>query len=134
MGISERKERKKEEMKKNIQDAAFEMFVKEGYAGTSLREIAKKIEYSAATIYLYYKDKDALFYDIQIQCFKKLIQSYAWRRFVVGLPTNALNKIFMSLYAEVDTEEYYDSIAKVLLKKKGSAKFPTNEDLKTALG
>jgi hypothetical protein len=28
------------------------------------------------------------------------------RRFVVGLPTNALNKIFMSLYAEVDTEEY----------------------------
>ena len=63
----------------------------------------------------------------------KLIQSYAWRRFVVGLPTNALNKIFMSLYAEVDTEEYYDSITKVLLKKKGTAKFPTNEDLKTAL-
>jgi uncharacterized protein with ParB-like and HNH nuclease domain len=63
----------------------------------------------------------------------KLIQSYAWRRFIVGLPTNALNKIFMSLYAEIDTEEYYDSIAKVLLKKKGSAKFPTNEDLKTAL-
>jgi uncharacterized protein with ParB-like and HNH nuclease domain len=63
----------------------------------------------------------------------KLIQSYAWRRFIVGLPTNALNKIFMSLYAEVDTEEYYDSIAKVLLKKRGSAKFPTNEDLKTAL-
>ncbi|WP_367770720.1 DUF4268 domain-containing protein [Flavobacterium sp. WC2421] len=63
----------------------------------------------------------------------KLIQSYAWRRFVVGLPTNALNKIFMSLYAEVDTEEYYDSIAKVLVKKKGSAKFPSNEDIKTAL-
>ena len=63
----------------------------------------------------------------------KLIQSYTWRRFVVGLPTNALNKIFMTLYTEVDTDEYYDSIAKVLLKKKGSAKFPTNEDLKTAL-
>jgi len=63
----------------------------------------------------------------------KLIQSYAWRRFIVGLPTNALNKIFMTLYAEVDTEEYYDSIAKALLKKKGSAKFPSNEDLKTAL-
>jgi hypothetical protein len=38
-------------------------------------------------------------------------------RFIVGLPTNALNKIFMSLYG-VDTEEYYDSIAKVLLKRK----------------
>jgi uncharacterized protein with ParB-like and HNH nuclease domain len=63
----------------------------------------------------------------------KLIQSYAWRRFIVGLPTNALNKIFMTLYSEVDTEEYYDSIAKALVKKKGSAKFPSDEDLKTAL-
>ena len=63
----------------------------------------------------------------------KLIQSYAWRRFIVGLPTSSLNKIFMTLYAEVDTEEYYDSVAKALIKKKASAKFPSNEDLKTAL-
>ena len=63
----------------------------------------------------------------------KLIQSYTWRRFIVGLPTSALNKIFMTLYSEVDPEEYYDSIARALLKKKGSAKFPSNEDLKTAL-
>lgn len=63
----------------------------------------------------------------------KLIQSYTWRRFIVGSPTNALNKVFMSLYSEVDTEEYYDSIALALVKKRGSAKFPTNEDLKTAL-
>ena len=63
----------------------------------------------------------------------KLIQSYAWRRFIVGLPTNALNKIFMSLYTEVDTEEYYESVAKALIKKKGRAKFPSNEDIRTAL-
>jgi uncharacterized protein with ParB-like and HNH nuclease domain len=63
----------------------------------------------------------------------KLVQSYAWRRFIVGLPTNALNKIFMSLYSEVDTEEYYNSIAIALVKKKGSTKFPSNEDVKTAL-
>lgn len=63
----------------------------------------------------------------------KLIQSYTWRRFVTGLPTNSLNKIFMTLYSEVDTEEYYDSIALALIKKRGGAKFPTDEDLKTAL-
>lgn len=63
----------------------------------------------------------------------KLIQSYAWRRFIVGLPTSALNKIFMTLYSEIDSEAYYDSLAKALLKKKGSAKFPSNEDVKTAL-
>jgi len=63
----------------------------------------------------------------------KLIQNYAWRRFVVGLPTNALNKIFMTLYSEVDTEDYYDSLSIALMRKKGSAKFPTNDELLTAL-
>ncbi|MGM0580493.1 MAG: DUF4268 domain-containing protein [Bacteroidota bacterium] len=63
----------------------------------------------------------------------QLVQSYVWRRFIVGLPTNALNKIFMTLYSEVDTEEYYDSVAEALIKKKGSAKFPTNEDIKSSL-
>ena len=63
----------------------------------------------------------------------KLLQSYTWRRFIVGLPTNALNKVFMTLYSEVDPDEYYNSIAIALIKKKGSGKFPSNEDLKTAL-
>lgn len=63
----------------------------------------------------------------------KLIQSYTWRRFIVGTPTNALNKIFMTLYSEVDTEEYFDSIARALLRKKGSGKFPSDEEIKAAL-
>ena len=63
----------------------------------------------------------------------KLIQSYVWRRFVVGLPSSSLSKVFMALYSEVDSEEYYDSIAIALLKKRGNVKFPSNEDVKTAL-
>ncbi|MCG8182399.1 DUF4268 domain-containing protein [Tenacibaculum piscium] len=63
----------------------------------------------------------------------KLIQSYTWRRFIVGLPTSALNKIFMALYADVDIEDYYNSIEISLMKKKGSSKFPTDDDLRTAL-
>lgn len=63
----------------------------------------------------------------------KLIQSFVWRRFIVGLPTNALNKIFMTLYSEIDSEDYFDSMAAALLKKGGSMKFPTNEEIKVAL-
>jgi len=63
----------------------------------------------------------------------KLIQSYTWRRFIVGLPTSGLNKIFMSLYSEVDTVDYYNSIAVALIKKSGSGKFPTNEEIKASL-
>ncbi|MBL7932030.1 MAG: TetR/AcrR family transcriptional regulator [Bacteroidia bacterium] len=76
MGITERKEREKEEMRKKIIDVAFDMFLEDGFEGTSLREIAKRIEYSPATIYLYYKDKDALFFDIQKKCFLKLVAAY----------------------------------------------------------
>jgi uncharacterized protein with ParB-like and HNH nuclease domain len=63
----------------------------------------------------------------------KLIQSFAWRRFIVGLPTNALNKIFMTLYSEIDQEDYYESLCVALLKKKGSGKFPADQEVRSAL-
>ena len=72
MGIAERKERDKIEMRQRIIDAAIQMFLEEGYEKTSIRNIADKIEYSPATIYLYYKDKDELLYDVQGQAFDKL--------------------------------------------------------------
>src|SRR5712675_693874 len=76
MGISERKERDRVEMRQRIIDAAIQMFLKEGYEKTSIRNIAEKIEYSPATIYLYYKDKDELLYDVQKQAFEKLAQVF----------------------------------------------------------
>jgi AcrR family transcriptional regulator len=61
MGILERKEREKQEMRDLILNVATEMFIEEGYDKTSIRKIADKIEYSPATIYLYFKDKDEIF-------------------------------------------------------------------------
>ena len=48
----------------------------------------------------------------------KLIQSFIWRRFITGLPTHALNKIFMTLYSDVVKTNYIKSIEKSLVKKK----------------
>jgi len=58
-----------------------------------------------------------------------LVQSFTWRRFIVGLPTNALNKIFMSLYDKVDTNNYLYSIQKSLLQRSGTQRFPKNEEV-----
>ena len=63
----------------------------------------------------------------------KLIQSFTWRRFIVGLPTNALNKIFMTLYSEIDHEDYFETLCVALLKKKGSGKFPNDQELRSSL-
>jgi AcrR family transcriptional regulator len=76
MGITERKEREREEMKERIVNTAIQMFLQEGYEQTSIRNIAEKIEYSPATIYLYYKDKDELLYDVQKQAFDKLARVF----------------------------------------------------------
>lgn len=57
------------------------------------------------------------------------IQSFTWRRFILGLPTNALNKIFMTLYEKVNNENYLISLQKWLLKRPGSQRFPKNKEL-----
>jgi AcrR family transcriptional regulator len=47
-------------LKQQILDAARELFVHEGYESVSMRKIADKIEYSPASIYTYFKDKDEI--------------------------------------------------------------------------
>lgn len=76
MGITDRKEREKLEMRRLIIDAAMQMFVTDGYEKTSIRNIADKIEYSPATIYLYYKDKDELLYEVQAEAFSRLYKYF----------------------------------------------------------
>lgn len=59
-----------------------------------------------------------------------LIQSFTFRRFLLGLPTNALNKIFMALYDKVDLNNYLFSIQRALLQRTGVQRFP--RDIETA--
>ncbi len=65
MGVVERKERERQEMRERIVEAAAEVFTEEGYEKTSIRSIAERIEYSPGTIYLYFKDKNELLFAVQ---------------------------------------------------------------------
>src|SRR5436190_10555635 len=73
MGVAERKERHKEELKKEILEAAKSLFTQGGYDATSIRNIAEKIEYSPATIYLHYKDRDEIMHALHQEGFKMLV-------------------------------------------------------------
>jgi AcrR family transcriptional regulator len=64
MTIANRKERQKEELRGKILEAAKALFIERGFEETSIRNIAEKIEYSPTTIYLYFKDKDDIFYSL----------------------------------------------------------------------
>lgn len=76
MGVSERKERHKEELKKEILSAAKDLFTTQGLEATSIRNIAEKIEYSPATIYLYYKDKNEIIHALHQEGFKMLVSHF----------------------------------------------------------
>jgi len=63
----------------------------------------------------------------------ELVQSFAFRRFVVGLPTASLNKIFMTLYEKVDPRDYLGSVQRYLLQRTGAGRFPQNPEIEEAL-
>lgn len=71
MGVKERKERDKAEMRDLILQSAHKLFVDRGFEEVSIRNIAEAIEYSPATIYLYFKDKNQIFYALHGEAFKK---------------------------------------------------------------
>src|ERR1035441_221066 len=75
MGVVERKTRERKALREEILDAARQIFVTEGYDGVSMRRVAEKIEYSPTTIYLYFKDKSDLMYEICQETFAKLRRS-----------------------------------------------------------
>lgn len=77
MGIEERKQRDREQMRSNILDAAKKLFVEKGFEETSIRAIAEAIEYSPATIYLYYKDKNAIILDLHAEGFTRMNRDFA---------------------------------------------------------
>lgn len=58
-----------------------------------------------------------------------LVQSYVWRRFILGLPTNALNKIFMSLYDRIEPGNYLESIERSLMQRGGTQRFPRDAEV-----
>lgn len=58
MGIQERRERERAELKDKILGAARELFVEEGYEAVTMRKIAERIEYSPTALYLHFETKD----------------------------------------------------------------------------
>jgi TetR/AcrR family transcriptional regulator len=61
MGISDRRQREKEQRRTGILDAAERLFFLKNYEEVSMDEIAREVELNKATIYLYFESKEALY-------------------------------------------------------------------------
>jgi AcrR family transcriptional regulator len=75
MGITDRKQRQKEEVRTSILDTAWEMIVKEGWQSFSIRKVADAIEYSVPVIYSHFENKDAILLEFNRKGFQLLAES-----------------------------------------------------------
>jgi RND family efflux transporter MFP subunit len=55
-----------------ILDAALELFIADGYAQVSIRNIAAKVEYSPGAIYSYFPSKDEIFFALAEEGFREI--------------------------------------------------------------
>jgi AcrR family transcriptional regulator len=72
LGRGERRQLAHEETRRAILDAALELFVADGYAQVSIRNVAAKVEYSPGAIYSYFPSKDAIFFALAEEGFRLL--------------------------------------------------------------
>ncbi|MCE7064792.1 TetR/AcrR family transcriptional regulator [Dyadobacter sp. CY326] len=108
MAIKERKEREKADMRNLIIDSATQLFLKQGYDKTSIRNIAEDIEYSPATIYLYFKDKDEIFYVIHENAFAILDKQFR-KHDVIENPYERLIAVCKTYVRfAMENPDYYD--------------------------
>src|SRR5215213_11337355 len=76
MGVKERREREKADVRERILDAARELFARDGTESTTMRAIANAIEYSAPVIYSHFADKHALIQELCYRDFRALAQAF----------------------------------------------------------
>jgi AcrR family transcriptional regulator len=69
-----RREQEKEELRQTILRVAGTLFLEHGYDHFSMRRVAEEIGYSVATLYLYFRDKDALLFAIVDEGFSRFAQ------------------------------------------------------------
>lgn len=74
MGITERKQKEKQEMRQRILNGARKVFLHNGYEQASMRNIASEISYSAGVIYFHFKDKSEIFHELHKEGFQLLLR------------------------------------------------------------
>src|SRR5271169_3091013 len=97
MGVKEKRTKYREEFRREILDAARELFINEGYEKFSMRKLAGKIDYSPTTIYLYFKNKDDLLFAICEEFFATFFAELNYIRSVSQDPIEILRQAFLYL-------------------------------------
>ena len=65
-----RRERERQRHRKEILEAATELFIEKGYIGTTMQDIAERAEFAVGTLYRFFESKDILFGELAVDIFE----------------------------------------------------------------
>lgn len=77
MGTQARRTREKERRREEILDAAKQLFFVQGFAATTMDQIAGQVELSKGTLYLYFKSKEELYISLLVDGLQLLNQAFS---------------------------------------------------------
>jgi len=104
----EQRHRNREAFRRVILDAARELFSREGYENFSMRRLAKRIEHSPTTLYLYFRDKDEILFYICEELFAELYRELSALRNAGGDPLEILRQaLWMYVRFGLESPEHY---------------------------
>lgn len=108
MGIAERKQRQKEEVRSQILHAAWKLVQQEGWQALSLRKIAEAIEYSVPVIYDHFLNKEAILQEFTRQGFQRLYDELSKVKKRYADPEKQIEQIAFSYWDfAFENKEYY---------------------------
>jgi AcrR family transcriptional regulator len=73
VGVRERRDRERSEMRAAMLTAVREIAASEGWQTVSIRKIAERVEYSPTLLYQYFESKDAVVHEIRKQGYEELL-------------------------------------------------------------
>ena len=108
MGIAERKQGQKGEVKASILQAAWQLVEKEGWQSLSIRKIADAIEYSAPVIYDHFANKEAIMLEFTRRGFQQLNEQLIKAKEKFANPEQQIEAIAYAYWKFAFThKEYY---------------------------
>lgn len=122
MGTRERRQREAQRRRGDILNAARKLFWKNGYAGTTMPQIAAAVQLAQGTLYLYFPGKDALYAELLAEGYELLRRHLEATLAKPSLPRQAAGALldgFLGFARQFP--EYFDVIF-FLLQKEGGDK------------
>jgi AcrR family transcriptional regulator len=120
MGTQERRTRERQERREQILAAARQLFWKQGFNRTTMPEIAAAAELAPGTLYLYFPSKDALYIELLIEGYAKLLADLQSAAGSPGPPDRKAASLIDAFLRFAQTEpQYFDIIFFVLQQELG---------------